>query len=158
MKKIADIYNNIAATGKHLNEITLGILRTLQKPGRPKGPTSNIRPTILLSVLRKILEVFMMKRISSRLESAIAICQEAYLKNRSPTDHAFATKLTIKRTISSTDEIVYLLLLDMRKAFDSVQKNTLIENLKYVLNQDELNLIRILLDVKIAAKCGNYKG
>ena len=28
---------------------------------------------------------------------------------------------------------------------------------KNVLNQDELHLIRILLDVKIAAKCANYK-
>ena len=45
----------------------------------------------------------------------------------------------------------------MSKAFDSIQRNTLIEDLKNVLNQDELHLIRILLDVKIAAKYGNYK-
>ena len=41
--------------------------------------------------------------------------------------------------------------------FDSIQKNTLIGNLKNVLNHDELHLIQILLDMKIAAKCGNYK-
>ena len=40
----------------------------------------------------------------------------------------------------------------MSKAFDSMQRN-----LRTVLNQDELHLIRILLDVKIAAQCGNYK-
>ena len=45
----------------------------------------------------------------------------------------------------------------MSKAFDSIQRNTLIEDLKNGLNQDELHLIRILLDVKIAAKCANYK-
>ena len=45
----------------------------------------------------------------------------------------------------------------MSKAFDIIQRNTLIEDLKNVLNQDELHLIRILLDVKIAAQCGNYK-
>ena len=45
----------------------------------------------------------------------------------------------------------------MSKAFDSIQRNTLIEDLKNALNQDELHLIRILLDVKIAAKCGNCK-
>ena len=39
----------------------------------------------------------------------------------------------------------------------TVQRNTLIEDLKNVLTQDELHLIRILLDVKIAAQCGNYK-
>ena len=41
-EKIAAIYNNIAATGKHPNEITHGILRALQKSGKPKGPTSKI--------------------------------------------------------------------------------------------------------------------
>ena len=98
-----------------------------------------------------------MKRINSRLDSAIPISQAAYRKNRSTTEHVFATKLIIERTISSTDETVYLLLLDMSQAFDSIQRNTLFEDFKNVLNHDGLHLIRILLDVKIAAKCGNYK-
>ena len=98
-----------------------------------------------------------MKRINSRLGSAIPISQATYRKNMSTTEHVFVTKLIIERIISSTDVTVYLLLLDMSKAFDSIQRNTLIEDLKNVLNQDELHLIRILLDVKIAAKCGNYK-
>ena len=97
-----------------------------------------------------------MKTINSILDSAIRISQAAYRKNGSATEHIFATKLIIERTISSTDETV--LLLDMSKAFDSTQKNTLIEGLKNGLNQDKLHLIRILLDVKIAAKCGIYQG
>lgn len=44
----------------------------------------------------------------------------------------------------------------MSKAFDSIQRNINFRD-KNVLNQDELHLIRILIDVKIAAKCGNYK-
>ena len=32
-----------------------GILVALQKPGKPKGPVKNLRPIILLPVLRKIL-------------------------------------------------------------------------------------------------------
>ena len=39
------------------------------------------------------------------------------------------------------DEIVYLLLLDMSRAFDSKQRNASIEDLKNVLNQGELHLI-----------------
>ena len=42
----------------------------------------------------------------------------------------------------------------MSKAFDSIQRNTSVEDLKDVLNQDELHLIQILLHVKIPA---NYK-
>ena len=41
-EKLADICNNIAATWKQSNEITHGILRALQKPAKPKGPTSNL--------------------------------------------------------------------------------------------------------------------
>ena len=67
-EKIPAIYNNIAAIGKHPNEMTHGILRALQKPGKPKGPTSNLRPIILLFALRKILAVCIMKRINSRLD------------------------------------------------------------------------------------------
>ena len=96
-----------------------------------------------------------MKRISSRLDSAIPISQAAYRKKSSTTEHVFATKPIIEKT--SMDETVYLLLLDMSKAFDSIQRNTLTEDLKNVLNQDELYLIRIQLDVKIVAKFGNYK-
>ena len=86
-EKIAVIYNNIAATGKHANEMTHGIFRALQNPGKPKGRTSNLRPIILLSVLRKILAVCIMKRVNSRLDSAISISQAAYRKNRSTTEH-----------------------------------------------------------------------
>ena len=98
-----------------------------------------------------------MKRINSRLNSVIPIFQAAYRKDRSTKEHEFATKLIIERTISSTNETVYLVLPEMSKAFDSIQRNTLIEDLKNVQNQDEIHLIQILLDVKIAAKCGNYK-
>ena len=84
----------------------------------------------------------MMKRINSRLDSAIPISQAAYCKNRSTAGHVFAIKLIIERTISSTHETVYLLFLDMSKAFDSIQRNTFIKDLKNVLNYDELHLIR----------------
>ena len=52
------------------------------------------------------------------------ISQAAYRENRSTTEHVFPTKLIAERTISSTDDTVYLLLLDMSKAFDNIQRNT----------------------------------
>ena len=56
-EKIADIYKNIVATGKHPHEIAHGVLRALPKPGKPIGPSSNLRPITRLSVFRKILSV-----------------------------------------------------------------------------------------------------
>ena len=43
-----------------------------------------------------------MKRINSRLDSAIPMSQAACRKNRSITEHVFATKLIIERTIRTT--------------------------------------------------------
>ena len=123
--KKSDIYNSIAATRKHWNEIMHRILRAFPKLGKRKGPTSNLQLIILLFIPRKILAVCIMKRINSRLYSVIPISQAAYHKNRSTTKFVFATKLIIERTISSTDETVYLLLLDMSKVFNSIQRNTL---------------------------------
>ena len=57
-EKVADIYNNTEAMGKYPNEITHGILPALQKPRKPKGPTSNLWPIILLFILRKIVAAF----------------------------------------------------------------------------------------------------
>ena len=95
--------------------------------------------------------------MNSRLDSVIPTSQAVYRKNRSTTEHLFATKLIIERTISSMVETIDLLLLDVSKAFDSIHRNTLIEKLKNILNQGELPLIRILLDVKIVVKCGNCR-
>ena len=127
--RIADIYNDISKTSEHPNELIHGLLRALQKPGKQKGPPSNLRPIILLSILRKILAICIMKRIGCRIDAKIPISQAAYRKNRSTTEHVFGTKLIIERTISSKNETVHLILLDMSKAFDSIHCVTLIKEL-----------------------------
>ena len=76
--------------------------------------------------------------LTPMLNSELPISQAAHLKIG---QHIFSTKLTNetnKKKKSSTVETVYL------------QRNPLIEDLKNVLNQGKLLLIRILLDVKIA--------
>ena len=45
----------------------------------------------------------------------------------------------------------------MSKAFDSINRKLLIEDLKQIIDPDELHLVKILLDVKLAVKCGNSK-
>ena len=54
-ESFAEIFNQIASDGDCLKEINHGILVPLQKPGKPKGPASNLKPIILLFMLRKIL-------------------------------------------------------------------------------------------------------
>ena len=87
----------------------------------------------------------------------ISISQETYRTSRSIKEHVFATKLIVARAISLIDETVHLLLLGLSKAIGTIKRNTLIKDLKNVINHDKSHLIQILLDVTIAAKCGDYK-
>ena len=99
--KIADIYNSIASTGLYPKELTSGIITPLQKPGKKRGPAENLRPIILLSILRKILSIIMMKRMKTRIQNVIPKCQAAYQSGRSTTEQTFAMKVAAERTITS---------------------------------------------------------
>ena len=76
-ESIAEFFNLIASHGDCPKEINHGILAPLQKPGKPKGPASVLRPIILLSTLRKILPICSLDQIDSRLDHEIRITQAA---------------------------------------------------------------------------------
>ena len=64
--RIADIFNSIARSGEYPEELKGGILVPLPKPGKPQGPPANLRPIILLSVIRKILAICMIWKTSQK--------------------------------------------------------------------------------------------
>ena len=53
------------------------VIRAIQKPGKPKVPIENLRPTTLLSMLRKILAICLKKRIIYKLDAGIPPSQAA---------------------------------------------------------------------------------
>lgn len=157
--QIAEIYNEIAKTGQVPEEITDGILVPLQKPGKKKGPPSNLRPVILLTTLRKILAIIMIKRIQDKLETKIPLSQAAYRAGRNTTEHVFACKILAEKAVISKNYQVTLLLLDMSKAFDRVNREDLLDQLEKILEEDELNILKILItDVRLQVRIGNELG
>ena len=156
-ERISTIYNNMSREGDFPEEVILGVLRALQKPGKSKGPVQHLRPIILLSILRKILAICLTNRIGDRIDQKIPLSQAAYRKGRSTTEHVFAVKAVIERTITSKSERAYLTLHDMSKAFDTIDRRALIEDLSDVIEQDELHLVKNLLDVKLSVRCGNFQ-
>ena len=70
--------------------------------------------------------------------------QAAYQKGRSTTEQVLALKILIEKALISQDYDVYILLLDMSKAFDTVNRRTLLADLQEVLEPDELYLLSIL--------------
>ncbi len=83
------------------------------------------------------------------MKDKIPINQADYQPGRSTTEQVFAIKGLCEKAIASSDYTVYLLLLDMSKAFDTVRRDTLIERLEKILQSDELHLLSILTTIKI---------
>ena len=158
--EIANILNIAVETGNYPKELKIGQLVPLQKPGKKKGPVENLRPIILLSILRKILAICTIRRINDRVRKfIIPNSQCAYSEGRSTTELVFAFRVLAEKAINSADYSINLLMLDMSKAFDTIQRGYLFEDLKKVLNSDELNLIHLLLDsVQIQVKLENQIG
>ena len=94
-----------------------------------------------------------MRRIGDRLDAETPPTQAVHRKSRSATENGFATKMVMERTVSAKNEITHLLLLDMTKTFDSISRKSLKEDLKKIIDPDELHLMKILLDEKLSLKC-----
>ena len=124
-------------TGNIPDEVLEGVLVPLPKPGKPQGPPANLRPVILLSILRKILAISMIKRIQEEIENRIPLSQAAYRAGRSTTEQVFTCKILEQKAITSECYETPILLLDMSKAFDTVKRNSLMEMLETILDPDE---------------------
>ena len=70
-QEIADILNKMAGTEQFPTEIKDGILIPLPKPLKKAGPPANLWPIILLSTLRKILAMCLLRRIDERWNNNI---------------------------------------------------------------------------------------
>ena len=65
----------------------------------------------------------------------------------------------MKKPLHQKAFVINLLMLDMSKAFDTIQRDTLIEDLRQVLNNSKLFLIALLLkDVELARKVKQQNG
>ena len=99
---IATLLNTIARTGKYPAEIKSGILTPLPKPGKKQGPPANLRPIILLSIIRKILAICLIRRCWDRLSTRVPLAQSAYQSGRSTTEQVFAIKVLAEKAITSS--------------------------------------------------------
>ena len=58
--------------------------------------------------------------------------------------HVWCVKLLAEKAITSSDYKIYILLLDMSKAFDTVNRNQLFETVEEILLPDELHLLHYI--------------
>ena len=117
---------------------------SLQKPGKTKGPVTNLRPVTLLPMLRKILSNIVLRRIQPKVEQFLGDSQAAYRPNRSTSDIVWAYKWIIAKTQTSQIK-VYITGIDMSSAFDTIRREQLIGIVKKFLDEDEVRMIQLLL-------------
>ena len=78
---------------------------------------------------------------TSKQNSKDAGCVSARKRNRRT---SFGLKILIDKALTTKDYDLYILLIDMSKAFDTVDRKLLLLKLKEVLQPDELHLLSIL--------------
>ena len=82
--------------------------------------------------------------------------QAAYQPGRSTTEHVFAYKLLAEKAITSNEYTSNIILMDTSKAFDKVDRETLLKYLQRIVEKYELHLLKLLLDkMELTVKCGN---
>ena len=143
---------------KHADiETGIGILVPLQKPGKVKGPVKNLRPVVLLPIIRKVLSNIVLERIRPKVEDFLSESQSAYRQYRSTSDIVWAYKWLIART-QVYQEQIYITGIDMSSAFDTIKREKLLEILSSFLENDELRIIRLLLsNTTLTIKLNNVK-
>ena len=102
---------------------------------------ANLRPVILLPIIRKILSNIVLRRIQPKVEQFLADSQAAYRPNRSTSDIIWAYKWIIAKTQLSQIR-VYVTGIDMNSAFDTIQRDTLINIAKNFFDEDEVRMIQ----------------
>ena len=68
---IAENFNDALEHHEPL-DIGKGVLILLQKPGKPVGPLTSVRPIVLLSALRKTLPLVVLSRIATKVDNFLS--------------------------------------------------------------------------------------
>ena len=142
---LADLLNMSLERNEDLG-LGVGMLTTLLKPGKPAGPVENIRPIVLLPLLRKILSLIVLARMRTPINAYLSSSQSAYRAGRSTADIIWAHRWLIAKTLKYRVAI-HILGLDMSRAFDTIDRQKLLDILETIpgLSNDCKRLIRILL-------------
>ena len=65
----------------------------VQKPGKPTGQLTSLRPIVLLSVLRKTLSLIVLSRIAPKVDEYLSSSQSGFRRERSTVDVVFVTAI-----------------------------------------------------------------
>ena len=153
-RELTEIINDVFACHTPI-PTSSGLICPLQKPGKPRGPCSSLRPITLLNVVRKILSLVTLARIRPKLEPSIGSYQSGFRPSRS-TSEVLWTKRWLSSMVAVYVLKIFALGIDLSRAFDTVLRGKLMTSLEgeAPLTEDDLRLVRYLLaDMELAIMC-----
>ncbi len=156
---IADIFNMVYSTGHFPEMWTRGIIIPLHKKGSV-GDANNYRGITLVSCMAKLFTTILNKRLNDWCEShdVITDAQFGFRKGRSTVDAIFVLHSLIEKTINAKNRL-YCAFVDLKKAFDSVNRNALwFKMYKCGIGGKMLRIVRSMyLTVKSCIRhCGSF--
>ena len=81
--------------------------------------------------------------------------QAAYQKGRNTTKQVLCVKFLIEKAITSETYNLIIMMIDVSKAFDTVNQNTLLEKLETILDESEMRMVYLLIhNVKLKVRVG----
>ena len=156
---IAEVVNGIFEKHESIEELKHGYIVPLNKPPKPCS-INNIRPLVLLTVMRKVVSRVVLNRISADVEKYLSPGQHAYRQGRSTSEAVLAVQW-ICATTERYAERVRVMGVDLSKAFDCLNRPKLMMILRDsgIGSEDEARMIGYLLSetklmVKIEGKVG----
>ena len=131
-------------------DINKGILLSIQKPGKAKGPMQNQRPITLLTTIRKTISLITLNRSRDGTEEYLSHTQSGFRPNRSTADVVWTHRwLAAKTSLEKLD--IHITGVDMSSAFDTVNRKQLLQITESFLDEDSNRMIRFLLsDTKLS--------
>jgi hypothetical protein len=110
-------------------------------------------------MLRKVLATCMLWRIRDVINQEIPVTQAAYRVGRGTTEQLFTLKMMAEKAVRSTNFESHILLMDMSRAFDTVNRKVLLQDLRSILDPGELHMIKILIaDVTLIVDVEGRRG
>ena len=157
-KIIAEALNDLVENHKEI-DVGIGKIAPLEKPKKPMPcPPSDLRPIILLKVIRKVLSKISLARLKPKFEEYLSPAQCAYRNNRSTTDAIWAYRWILAK-VQEEQTTIFITGIDMSAAFDTINRSILISLIEEFADEDEKRMVRILLsDTKLEVKLISFDG
>ncbi len=144
-ERYAQCLNAAFETNTVINSIGKGNITPLQKPKKPLGPVTSLRPLTLSNCSRKLLSMITLKRVQNKLDSYTGSTQNAYKRGRSCGDIIFSQRMLISVVLRKKWSY-HRMSIDMSSAFDTIDRETILNVLQDAgCTDDEVRMVRLLL-------------